>query len=167
MIEAYARDIEERKIISQRTRPGKKLALIMQAINLGMALIAAFVVFAGVKGVGMATAALAYFQKQWLLGTNLVAGATSMVAKMGNAFTAFKAAPGYINGIGAALTALGLTPGGMVLTAIAGLVVVAQTLDDTFEKARKGLVNFNTELKSVDTDKLKKVVDSAGGIIKK
>ncbi len=43
MIEAYARDIEERKIISQRTRPGKKLALIMQAINLGMALIAAFV----------------------------------------------------------------------------------------------------------------------------
>lgn len=128
-------------------------------------LTAAFVVFAGVKGVGMATAALAYFQKQWLLGTNLVAGATSMVAKMGSAFTAFKAAPGYINGIGAALTALGLTPGGMVLTAIAGLVVVAQTLDDTFEKARKGLVNFNTELKSVDTDKLKKVVDSAGGIM--
>jgi hypothetical protein len=42
MIEAYAQEIQERKTISERTRPGKKLALIMHIVNLAMALTAAF-----------------------------------------------------------------------------------------------------------------------------
>lgn len=40
MIEAYAKDIEERRIISELTRPGRKLAVVMQLINLAMAVIA-------------------------------------------------------------------------------------------------------------------------------
>lgn len=40
MIEAYAKDMEERRIIAETTRPGKKFALIMQMINLAMALAA-------------------------------------------------------------------------------------------------------------------------------
>lgn len=42
MIEAYAQDIQERKLISERTKPSKKLALIMHGINAAMALMAAF-----------------------------------------------------------------------------------------------------------------------------
>ena len=40
MIEAYAQEIQERKLIDERTRPGRKLALIMQILNLIMALTA-------------------------------------------------------------------------------------------------------------------------------
>ncbi len=40
MIEAYAQEIQERKIIAERTWPSKKRALYMQGINAGMALVA-------------------------------------------------------------------------------------------------------------------------------
>lgn len=126
---------------------------------------AGFAVFAGVKGVGLAVKMFSAFKAELLLGMAMIPNATSLVARLGKAFTMFGVVPGTINKIGAALTALGLTPGGMVLTAIAALVLVAQTLDDTFDKARKGLVDFNAELKSVDTTKLKEVVDNSRGIM--
>lgn len=121
---------------------------------------------AGYKGIGAATVAFISLRTQLVAGLALLPNATGLVSKLGKAFTMFSVTPGYINAIRNAIIALGLTPGGMVLTAVAGLLAIAVAMNDTFEKARIGLVNFNKELKNLDTEKLREMAalrDSSGG----
>lgn len=124
---------------------------------------AGFFTFAGYKGIKLALSGITKFNKQIQLGMDLAPGATSMVSRLATAYLSFRTAPGYILGTKEALLALGLTPGGMLLTAVGGLVLLAQTLDDSFQKARDGLVDFNRELKDVDTEKLKEIQRTASG----
>lgn len=126
-------------------------------------LIPPLVAIGTVKAGLLAVNALLKLNALFTAGAGLVPGYTSLISRLGSAFTMFRAVPGFLNGIQAALLALGLTPGGLVLVAVGGLLTLAQALEGTFQAAQERLAGFNAELRNVDLDKLQAVVNATSG----
>lgn len=126
----------------------------------------AFVVFASIKGAGSAIAVMTYFRREFMLGMALVPTATSLVSKLGVAFLSLRTAPTILGGVKGALLALGLSPGGLLIAAIGGLILLAESMKGSFEAANERIREFRSELNSVPLEKLQKMVDmsqSMGG----
>lgn len=131
-------------------------------LSIGLKVLAAKMAFPGLLTLKKIWVEL---NEQLTRGMGLVPGATKLVSRLGAAFTMFSVTPGLINATSAALAALGLSPGGLAFAAIAGLVSLATTLDDSFERARSGISKFNAELRQVDTAKLQETLRASQGIM--
>lgn len=91
---------------------------------------------------------LRHIAREFTAGAGLIPGYTSLVARLGMAFTTFQAVPGILTKVRMALLALGITPGGLVLTAAASLLALGIAMDDTFDRARRGLGDISKMLEN-------------------
>jgi len=107
-----------------------------------------------------------------LLRTELIAGsaATSLFMKaiyaLRLAFLELRTANTILGGLKGALAALGLGPGGLLIGAIGGLVLLAENLKPPFQVAYDEIRRFKQELRTIPVDKIKEIVDlsySMGG----
>lgn len=117
----------------------------------------AFVVFASIKGAGIAIAVMTYFRREFMLGMALVPTATSLVSKLGVAFLSLRTAPTILGGVKGALLALGLGPGGVLIAAIGGLILLAESMKGSFEAANERIRAFSSALRDVPIEKLREM----------
>lgn len=89
--------------------------------------------------------------REFTAGAGLVPGYTSLVSRLGRAFTTFQVVPGVLAKVKMGLIALGVTPGGLVLTAAASLLALGMAIDDAFERAKRGIGDVTKLLKSNPT----------------
>ena len=117
----------------------------------------AFVVFASIKGAGIAIAVMTYFRREFMLGMALLPNATSLVSKLGVAFLSLRTAPTILGGLKGALLALGLGPGGVLIAAIGGLILLAESMKGSFEAANERIRAFSSALRDVPIEKLREM----------
>ena len=133
----------------------KTIAWVVEHIEL---LTTALLIFAGAKGIGLATKALAFFRAELALGG---AATTIFMRFIYKLRFELSLATGVIGKLKAAIIALGLTPGGAVIAAIGGLLLLAQNLERPFHVSLMAIREARKEIDKFPMDKIKEIVDAA------
>lgn len=133
----------------------KTIAWVVEHIEL---LTTALFIFAGAKGIGLATKALAFFRAELALGG---AATTIFMRFIYKLRFELSLATGVIGKLKAAIIALGITPGGAVIAAIGGLLLLAQNLERPFHVSLMAIREARKEIDKFPMDKIKEIVDAA------
>lgn len=126
----------------------------------------AIIVFASARVMGLLIRSFAFLRTELIAGSEATSLFMKAIYALRLAFLELRTANTILGGLKGALIALGLTPGGLLIGAIGGLVLLAENLKKPFQVAYDEIRRFKQELRTIPVDKIKEIVDlshSMGG----
>ncbi len=126
----------------------------------------AIIVFASARVMGLLIRSFAFLRAELIAGSEATSLFMKAIYALRLAFLELRTANTILGGLKGALAALGLGPGGLLIGAIGGLVLLAENLKPPFEVAYEAIRKYNKELRAIPVDKIKEIVDlsySMGG----
>ncbi len=126
----------------------------------------AIIVFASARVMGLLIRSFAFLRVELIAGSEATSLFMKAIYALRLAFLELRTANTILGGLKGALIALGLTPGGLLIGAIGGLVLLAENLKKPFQVAYDEIRRFKQELRTIPVDKIKEIVDlshSMGG----
>lgn len=127
----------------------------------------AIIIFAGARVMGLLIKSFVFLSAELAAGSAATTLFMRAIYSLRLAFLELRTATTILGGLKGALIALGLTPGGLLIGAIGGLILLAENLKKPFQVAYDEIRRFNQELRAIPVDKIKEIVDlshSMGGM---
>ena len=127
----------------------------------------AVILFAGARVMGLLIKSFVFLSAELAAGSAATTLFMRAIYSLRLAFLELRTATTILGGLKGALIALGLTPGGLLIGAIGGLILLAENLKKPFQVAYDEIRRFNQELRAIPVDKIKEIVDlsqSMGGM---
>ncbi len=126
----------------------------------------AVILFAGARVMGLLINSFVFLSAELAAGSAATTLFMRAIYSLRLAFLELRTATTILGGLKGALIALGLTPGGLLIGAIGGLILLAENLKKPFQVAYDEIRRFKQELRTIPVDKIKEIVDlsySMGG----